>query len=505
MFAFATAFLTLSVCSKTSFLYPVQDWVDANCFFTTGKSMANGFVLYKDIFEQKGLLLYVIHLIGYCISNTTFIGVFLIQVIFFTVFLVFSYKSARLFTGKAQSIAILPVLSVILLTSNGYADGDSAEEFCLPLLAISLYTLLKYFTGDNFKKIPLYIMFINGALAGCVLWIKYTILGFFIGFILTVMIMCFYYKEKTYAVKCFGMFALGGIFVSAICFTYFIVTDSVSDMLETYFFINIFSYAPNSGNTNIFLKLGNIFLQMLIGMAQSIIPAILSIFGIVMFLIPKGKKYIQNKPLKKCMVFLFAVTLFFIYIGGQAWFYYYFSAGAFAVLGLIAISDLIALLWNKLRYKPHSSRIFKGFIVYPTVLLICFAIAYGISPNRKYISVKKEDTTQYVLGSVIKEKENSTLLNYGCLDGGFYTVTNKLPVTKYFCKLNIPYETYPQMLDEQNRIIKNKEVDFVVICTYKDEYAPAKDIPYLLDNYILVESCTSKTNYTGDYDLYAKK
>lgn len=467
--------------------------------------MANGYVLYKDIFEQKGILLYVLHMIGYSISSTSFIGVFFIQVIFFTVFLVFAYKIARLFTGKTQSIIILPILSAILLTTNGYADGDSAEEFCLPFLTIGLYTLLKYFAGNSFKKIPLYLMFVNGALAGCVLWIKYTILGFFIGFILIVMIMCFYYKEKSYAKKCLAAFALGGIFVSAICLTYFIATNSVSEMLQTYFFINIFSYSPNSENTNIFIKLGNIFLQMIIGLAQSIIPAILSVFGLVTFLISKGKKYIQNMPFKICLVFLFIVTLFFIYIGGQAWFYYYFSANAFAVLGLTVMSNLIPVIWNKLKHNTGGTQVFKGFIIYPAVLLICVAIAYSISPNHKLMSVKKEDTTQYVIASVIKEKENSTLLNYGCLDGGFYTAADKLPVTKYFCKLNLPYEAYPQMLDEQNRIIKNKEIDFVVICTYKDEFPKAKDIPYLTKNYTLVKSCTSKTNFTGDYDLYEKK
>ena len=44
---------TLLICSKNSPLYPYNDWVDGNAFFTMGKGMFNGKVPYKDLFEQK--------------------------------------------------------------------------------------------------------------------------------------------------------------------------------------------------------------------------------------------------------------------------------------------------------------------------------------------------------------------------------------------------------------------------------------------------------------------
>ena len=34
--------LTLLICSKNSPLYPYNDWVDGNAFFTMGKGMFNG-------------------------------------------------------------------------------------------------------------------------------------------------------------------------------------------------------------------------------------------------------------------------------------------------------------------------------------------------------------------------------------------------------------------------------------------------------------------------------
>jgi len=82
LYCFLVSFIILLFTSKCSFLYPFNDWVDANAFFTVGKSMMNGIVPYRDLFEQKGLLLYFIYGVGYLISNTTFIGIFILEIIF---------------------------------------------------------------------------------------------------------------------------------------------------------------------------------------------------------------------------------------------------------------------------------------------------------------------------------------------------------------------------------------------------------------------------------------
>ncbi len=58
LYSFIVSFAVLAVCSKSSFLYPFNDWVDADCYFTVGKGMMQGKVVYRDLFEQKGVLLY---------------------------------------------------------------------------------------------------------------------------------------------------------------------------------------------------------------------------------------------------------------------------------------------------------------------------------------------------------------------------------------------------------------------------------------------------------------
>ena len=69
LFCLMVSFSMLLFTSKNSFLYTFNDWCDANAFFTVGKSIIHGLVPYKDLFEQKGPLLYFIYSFGYLISQ----------------------------------------------------------------------------------------------------------------------------------------------------------------------------------------------------------------------------------------------------------------------------------------------------------------------------------------------------------------------------------------------------------------------------------------------------
>ena len=42
LFACLASYSVLAVCSKSSFLYPMNDWVDVNCFFTVGRGILHG-------------------------------------------------------------------------------------------------------------------------------------------------------------------------------------------------------------------------------------------------------------------------------------------------------------------------------------------------------------------------------------------------------------------------------------------------------------------------------
>ena len=63
------SFSILIICTKSSPLYVFNDWVDANAYFTMGKGMIHGLIPFKDLFEQKGPLLYLIHGLSYLFQS----------------------------------------------------------------------------------------------------------------------------------------------------------------------------------------------------------------------------------------------------------------------------------------------------------------------------------------------------------------------------------------------------------------------------------------------------
>lgn len=172
----------LFLCSKSSPLFVLNDWMDANIFFTMGKSMFEGKVLYRDVFDHKGPVLYLLYGLGWLLDHTGFTGVWLLEVAAFACFLFFSLRTVSLFLPAPLCPAWAAVPAAVIAASRAFSHGGSAEEFLLPFLAAALYCLLRALqTG---RQVPLWAVCIQGALAGCALWLKYTVLGFYLAWVL---------------------------------------------------------------------------------------------------------------------------------------------------------------------------------------------------------------------------------------------------------------------------------------------------------------------------------
>ena len=120
-------------------------------------------------------------------------------------------------------------------------------------------------------------------------------------------------------------------------------------------------------------------------------------------------------------------------------------------------------------------------------MILAAFIIFCTSSNVSLLRLKKSDYPQFQFAKVINEKENATLLNYGFLDGGFYTAANIVPNCKFFCDLN---SRNPKIGEEQNRYVKEALVDFVVISDRNKKLES--------ENYELVQQI-------GEYFLYQRK
>ncbi len=486
LFSLALSLALLLICTRSSPLYPLNDWVDSNCFFTVGKSMVNGKVLYRDIYEQKGILLYVVHAIGYLISNTTFIGVFLFETVGFGLFLYLGYKTARLFVPFGLSLAILPPMGHAILTSVSLRQGDSAEQMCLPFLLLPIYLLLKSVkTGDG-RGIPkMRHVFLLGMCAACVLWIKYTLLGVYIGYVICALIFCITDKAYMRLLKLAIAFVAGAAVISIPIFVYFAVNGAMGDLFEAYFYNNMFLYTDKRTFTE---KLSSIASLSVWGLSYNKLWGALSYLGFFSLVLD-----VRHPRITAGAVMLYAGNVFFIYYGGIGWYYYSLGMAALSVAGFVAVARVIYFLWQKYRsaviliFEKASPRLSlarnveQGFITIfdqsarravAYVLAAVCAVSLGAlyteralhtSDNVFYMEQKREDIWQEKFAKIINASDEKTMLNYSCLDLGVYTTANIVPTEKYFVRLNIPLQEMNEQLDSA---ITEQRVKFVVCRGY---------------------------------------
>ena len=480
-----SAFVVIMICSQSSFLYPINSRVDANCFFTVGKAMMNGKVVYRDIYEQKGILLYFLHGICRLISNDSFIGVFFLEVISASFFLFFSYKTMRLYCGRA-SVFLLPIIAAVTYSSYSFSIGDSAEELCLPLLSASLFLFLR--SMRERRPLKFSETLIIGLLAGAVLWIKYTMLGFFIG---AALILPFSepIKKKPKELLIFIGGVLSGVLIITVpFFIYFAINNALSDWFTVYFYNNIFLYSDSGGTLlgKFVFALNGAYANFLSNSTVSFFIIVGIIYALLFFGITE----------KFGVILSFVFLTIFIYIGGTAYFYYFLIEAVYLPLGFIPITRLLETVSAKTggvesAESAYRSRSVKAVSVLCALLFLSASavLSLNCSMNVKMMGKDKESLPQYRFAKIINERENATLLNYGWLDGGFYTAANIIPDCKFFCRLNMT--ALPEMDETQNIWLDEAKCDFVV--TYGS--------PLYHENYVTIDSC-SMIGFFGDEETY---
>ena len=117
-----------------------------------------------------------------------------------------------------------------------------------------------------------------------------------------------------------------------------------------------------------------------------------------------------------------------------------------------------------------ATSLMGGYLVYYGLVLAVFA-PLGLVPlvrlaEKTPVPVRtalrgraRADLPQYRFAAQIN---GGSLLNYGTLDGGFYTAAGVLPPCKYFCVTNMPLDD--QWTDQQ-AVLKAGAVDYVVALT----------------------------------------
>lgn len=498
-FLFFYGFLIMFFCTRSSPLYVFNGWVDANAYFTMGKGLVNGLVPYRDLFDHKGPLLFLIYAVGYLIDHDGFFGIYLIQSLFMFVILTFVYKTILLFTSQKTPAFLLTLLSgAFFLQASCYVDGGgSPDEFTLVFESISLYFFCKYFLSGEKAHRP-WVMFLHGAMAACVLLLKFNLVLFWVGFGGVIFIKLLMQKQfKNFFQNL--LFLIFGIAVVCLPYVaYAAYTGSFGDFIDVFFKFNmIYSRADES----LFLKLFETAKRIFQYNVINISACVMSLFGLL-FLFLKKEVRGRGWYLPVAALFSYGLSLFSVYFSKNTPPYTFLPNTIFIVLGLC----IIAWVLSGWKVKPIKADR-KAFPVLVSAVLI-FAVtlsANGYIANSRLVPEGRRQAPQQAFAQIINSYENPTMLMYRSLDDGFYTAANLLPSNRYFYKPSAtPYELYPFPMDEQNEILRDKKVQFVV-CRTEHPTITHIDNEYLNQNYELTAVSEKDLQFDLYYLLFQRK
>ncbi len=467
LYCFLVSVTLIGIASKNSPLYPLQDWVDAHCFYTVGKAMTNGAVLYRDIFEQKGFILYALYAIAYRLFPDSFFGVYLLETLSFFPFLYYATKCIRLYVDKP--IVVLggaPLLAFSVTMSSAFVHGGSVEEMTLFCLAYTLYSLLKMLRSGIYSKSSL---FCNGLALGFVFWIKYTILGLQIGVILAMVVYLLINRRFRDLFTSLAYGFLGFITISLPVFIYFISHDALGELWDAYFYHNIFLYQEP---VSALKKLYRVAIYFCMCVAKNLVFFFPAFVGLIWV--------IRRKNFETIMLLSGAVcAVFFLFWGSKNIQYYGLPLSVFAIFGFCAIADLCAHI-QKIQVRV-------SIVVLCVVLAISTpALSILFGQNIPFMKVDREELAQYKFAEIMNQSDSPTLFNYGFLDGGFYYAAGITPSTKHFCQLNV---SSPKIQAEIDSYVLDGRTEFIVTRGQKleDVY---ESIPY---------ECIASAPFTFEY------
>ena len=465
-----SAVLIVAVCSRSSFLYAFNIWDDVNSYFTVGKCIFRGFVPYRDLFDQKGIMLYFIYGLASLISPTTFIGVYIFEVIaaFFTLLAIFRIYQQFLKTMMMPYI-ITPITGAVIYSSYDFWWGGSAEEFLFPFVMWGLYLTVYHFRNSYPEPMDYRTVLLGGLLSGCVLNIKFSSLGFFFGWMAFVFFADLIGGKavKKAFVSCIVF--LGGMGIATIPWIiYFWANDAIYDWLHVYIYKNVFEYSkklPLPERAAVFYDivknhiLNNelVFILIFLGVIYFIASAVVTRLGR-----EELKRFMPKVRLSElwCLGMELFFLIFVLFVGGVSLPYYAFPVNGFVLFGFIPFCYIIEGLINEK----------TGHFLVVVSLIITFLMTWFMSVNVRFYGVKAQDLYVYKFRDYIRSTgiEDPGIIVQFTFDVGLYTVLDEEPICYYFQTQTLNMD---EVLEYQKQYLHSGEADFIVTCDYLAEGA----------------------------------
>lgn len=431
---------------------------DMSCTMAIAKAIGNGQVYFKDIFEQRGLYLYLIYIASaflpfmqaktvlWIIETANMCGFYAVVRFINSKYGYKFKKHANLYYDILSFIA--PMLFVFTASSSNMC---APEEFCMIPLAYSIYLALKF--GQT-KKLTYKDNLILGICMGYVIDIKYSVMMIIAGTYFAVGIYLLLKKQFKEFFKTVGI-AVGGVVIGFIpAIIYFTANNAVGDWLKYYFFDNASSinFIVNSSTLGFYLY------ELMVVLLICVLPAIFTI-----------KKFSKLTRWTFLSIFIFA-CLGIILIGRSGTSYATPLIVYLGILMTLGMPDFLHWLFNAKKYFTTPVLVIELLTTLGIALFTAQHPLYKAGmvrvPTPKTIKMINSVDPGRKPSQMIDKFGGGKILDFGIITNNIYAYNKEYPKLFYFDQTTISYKRYPESFDTQLKYIKDGIPDWLYTSYY---------------------------------------
>ena len=223
------AFLVLLPASPL--VQKLPSW-DSGVFLYTGWRVTAGALPYRDVWDHKPPLIFVINAVGLWLSGGSRWGVWALEVVALTIALWLAFDLVRRAFGTLTAwYVVCAVLVNAFLAMDG---GNYTTEYALPFQFAMLWLIA---TAPR-EMFSVRRAFVLGILSALLFWLKQNDIGIPLAFGLYLLARLMFSSEKRHIVQIIGAMLAGAFTVSAIVIFPFVLQNALAEFWDAAFLFN---------------------------------------------------------------------------------------------------------------------------------------------------------------------------------------------------------------------------------------------------------------------------
>jgi len=428
---------------------------DSAVFYCMGKAMSRGVVVYRDIFDHKGIWLYFFNCIGaYFDRVLPGWGMYIVEILLQLLAVFVLDQLFGFFIHKADARTITVCLFWgFSLNYFTYGAGNLTESYALVFQLVSSLFIVRYYLSGEIEH-PSSYMLIHGFCSGICLFLRMNLTAMWIPFGIALAIRLLKNGRWNCFFRNLACLMLGIMAASFFPLVYCLHNHCLEDMLFCSFFFNI-SYLNEGGSLQNLLR--GVFLS---GASIVIYLSLASLFLVITV-----KRLTSD--FRWMYVFDFLFTTMITFMGMRSYGHYFHTLLPFALPAFIGIGVLLQNLEQNRTRRKNS---------FAVLLLICMFLTLAgnlrmtirylpIDTEYKHLEAILEKTTQ----RIEENTEDTALLSTENLMQA-YVITGKDPETKYPYIPAVQTEVFPEPVETMYGDILSGEYKYIFGMHYHDGY-----------------------------------